>query len=113
MKAKANIEELIKTHIASIDSDAEVIILPLGAKPTNEELQVYVLLAAKFDLKTERDYENARYQVEMKSGQSLALYIYTKADWHKQFKSTPIYKRVQSEGILLYAPKKSKEKIDN
>ena len=101
MKTKTDIEELIKTHIGSIDSKAEMVLLNTQQSATGQEKQIYVLTTQKVDLSAEQAYENARYEVEMKAGESLALYIYHKEKWHKQFKDTPIYKKVDTEGVLI------------
>ncbi len=101
MKTKTDIAELIKQHIGSIDSKAEIILLNTKHSAAGEEKQIYVLTLQKVDLNTEQAYENARYEVEMKSGESLTLYIYPLNKWHKQFKDTPIYKKLDTEGLLL------------
>ena len=100
-KQLADISKLIKEHIQSLDPYAEVILLFPHGKGLNEEPQVYVLTPGKVDFSLEHQYLNARYQVELKSGQSLSLYTYSKEEWHKQFKDTPIYKKVHTEGIHL------------
>ncbi len=101
MNTKTDIEDLIKKHIGSIDSKAEIILLNTKHSASGEEKQIYVLTTHKVDLNTEQAYENARYEVEMKAGESLALYIYPKEKWHKQFKDTAIYKKLDTEGVLL------------
>jgi len=95
------ITTLVKEYIQSLDPYAEVILLFPHEKGLKDEPQIYVLTPAKVDLSLEHQYLDARYQVELKSGQSLSLYTYSKEEWHKQFIDTPIYKRVHTEGIHL------------
>jgi hypothetical protein len=96
-----NISELIKAHIHALDPYAEVILLFPPGTGFNEDIQVYVLTNEKVDFSLEQQYMDARYKVELQSGQSLSLYIYSKKEWHQQFVETPIYQRLQCEGVYL------------
>ncbi len=96
-----DISDLVKEHIQSLDHYAEVVLLFPQGKEANEEIIVYVLSPNKVDFGLEQQYLNAKYQVELKSGQSISLYVYSKEDWHKQFINTPIYQRVNAEGVVI------------
>lgn len=100
-KQAEDISELVKEHIQSLDEYAEIVLLFPQGVGADEEILVYVLSPKKVDFGLEQQYLDARYQVELKSGQSLCLYIYSKEDWHKQFKNTPIYQRVNAEGVVV------------
>ncbi len=100
-KQLTNLSKLVTEHIQSLDPYADVILLFPNAEGANEEPQVYVLTPGKVDYSLENQYLSARYQVELKSGQSFSLYIYNKEEWHKQFIDTPIYQKVATEGIHL------------
>lgn len=100
-KQLTDLSKLVTEHIQSLDPYAEVILLVPHEEGFKEEPQVYVLTPDKVDISLEHQYLNARYQVELKSGQSLSLYTYSKEEWHKQFKDTPIYHKVHTEGIHL------------
>nr|WP_321411549.1 hypothetical protein [uncultured Carboxylicivirga sp.] len=77
-----------------------MLLFPQG-KNMHEEVQVFVLLPKKVDYATEQQYIETKYKVELESGLSLSIYVYNKENWNKQFKNTPIYKKIQSEGIVL------------
>ncbi|MCU4176979.1 hypothetical protein [Carboxylicivirga sp. N1Y90] len=100
-KQPGDITELLKEHVQSLDPYAEITLLFPQGKGRDEELQVYVLSPNRVDFGLEQKYLNARYQVELHSGHSLSLYVYSKEDWHKQFSNTPIYHKVNTEGIVL------------
>ncbi len=96
-----DISELVKAYIQALDPYAEVIMLFPQESSRKEEIQVYVLTNEKVDFSLEQQYMDARYKVEMTSGQSLSLYTYSKEEWHQQFIETPIYQRVSCEGVYL------------
>jgi hypothetical protein len=100
-KQNGDISELVKEHVQDLDPYAEVILLFPQGTGLHEDIQVYVLSNEKVDFRLEQQYLDAKYQVELKSGQSISLYIYSKVDWHKQFKDTPIYQKVSGEGVYL------------
>lgn len=100
-KVKKDISELIKEHIHSLNTEAEIILLFPQGKKIHEELQIFVFLPHKVSFSDEKQYLDSRYKVELESHQSVSIYIYYKENWHKQFKNTPVYQKVQSEGITL------------
>ena len=96
-----DISDLVKKHIQALDPYAEVVILFPEGVSIHEDIVVYVLTNEKVNFQLEQQYLDARYNVELESGKSISLYIYSKEDWHKQFKDTPIYKKVHVEGVYL------------
>ena len=100
-KASKDIITLVREHIQALDPYADIILLFPQGKSHHEEIQVFVLFPEKVDYGTEQQYMDARYKVELESGQSLSLYVYSKDNWHNQFKDTPIYDKVQNEGVVL------------
>jgi len=100
-KQAGEIAQLVKEHIQSLDPYADIVLLFPQKKELHEEIQVYILTTDKVDFSVEQQYLDARYKVEFQSSQSISLYIYSKKDWHQQFKDTPIYQRVASEGVVL------------
>ena len=96
-----HLSDHVKEYIASIDPYAEVILLmPLGTTMENQ-IEIYVITPQKVDLVLEHKYMDARYRVDLKSGQSTMLFLYSKDDWHHKFNGTPIYEKVNLEGIHL------------
>lgn len=100
-KEQDEFTQVVKIHFQNIDKDAEIIMLAPQSHSFDKDTQLFVLTAEKVDFKLEKQMKDAGYKVELLTGQSILLYIYTKEEWHKQFKNTPIYKRVCIEGILL------------
>ncbi|MCG8579467.1 MAG: hypothetical protein MI866_06100 [Bacteroidales bacterium] len=100
-KLSGDISELVKEHVQGLDPYAEVILLFPQGTGMHEDIQIYVLSNEKVDFRLEQQYLDAKYQVELMSGQSISLYIYSKVDWHKQLKDTPIYQKVSGEGVYL------------
>ena len=96
-----DISDLVKEHVQSLDPYAEVMLLFPEGIGMNEDIQIYVLTNEKVDFQLEQQYLDARYNVEFQSGKSVSLYIYSKEDWHKQFKDTPIYQKVSLEGVYI------------
>ena len=96
-----DISDLVKEHVQSLDPYAEVMLLFPEGIGMNEDIQIYVLTNEKVDFQLEQQYLDARYNVEFQSGKSVSLYIYSKEDWHKQFKDTPIYQKVHLEGVYI------------
>lgn len=96
-----DISDLVKEHVQSLDPYAEVMLLFPEGIGMNEDIQIYVLTNEKVDFQLEQQYLDARYNVEFQSGKSVSLYIYSKEDWHKQFKDTPIYQKVNLEGVYI------------
>ncbi len=92
------LEELIKQHIQSLEPEAQLRLL----KPEKEEdWQLYVLTVNKPDLTKEKQLLDACYKIELETGESMSLFIYTQKDWGKQFLKTPIYKDVMKDGIEI------------
>ncbi len=100
-KLSGDISELVKEHVQALDPYAEVILLFPQGVGIHEEIQIYILSNEKVDFRLEQQYLDAKYQVELLSKQSISLYLYSKSDWHKQFKDTPIYQKVCGEGVYL------------
>ncbi|WP_430809461.1 MULTISPECIES: hypothetical protein [unclassified Carboxylicivirga] len=96
-----DISDLVKAHIQSLDPYAEVVLLFPQGTSMHEDIQIYVLTNEKVDFQLEQQYLDARYQIELQSAQSISLYIYSKENWHQQFKNTPIYHKVDVEGVYL------------
>ncbi len=101
MSIVKGITGLVREHVLSLNPYADIILLFPQGKAIHEDIQIFVLLPEKVDYSIEQQYLNASYNVELESGQSLSVYIYDKENWHKQFKNTPIYQRVQNEGLVL------------
>jgi len=95
------ISKLATEYIQSLNPYAEVIFLFPSEDGPNEDPQIYVLTPDQVDYSVEHQYQHARYQVEVNSGQSVSLHIYHKEEWHQQFIDTPLYTKVHTEGIHL------------
>jgi len=68
------------------DSDWDILIL-VDANPVTNEI--------------EDNFRNDLYDIELESGQIISTFIYSKGFWKNTLIYTPLYKKVNKEGILL------------
>ncbi len=93
--------DLVREHIQNLDPYADIVLIFPQGTNANEDIHIYAFLPQKVDYATEQRYLDARYKVEFESGKSISLYTFFKEDWHRQFKDTPIYQKIQNEGLIL------------
>ncbi|MBK3518251.1 hypothetical protein [Carboxylicivirga marina] len=98
----SRISVLVNLHLRALNKKAELVMLSLHIKPVQDDMQIFVLTPEKLDFHLEQQYQDAKYKLELQSGKSISVYIYHQHDWHQQFANTPIYKKVQEEGIRIY-----------
>ena len=94
-------KEQIKQHIRSLESDAGLRLLVPSRTNKKEDWQRYVLIDGKIDMTREKQLLDACYQIELETGQSISMFVYSQKDWHKQFKNTPIYQEVMTNSEEL------------
>ena len=99
----------IKNRITDIvhkkDSNAEVILFGSRARDNNKPDSDWDVLILVDDLKITNEIEdkfrNELYDVEIESGQSISILIYSKQFWNNTLIYSPLYKNIQAEGIRL------------
>ena len=99
-----NIRQRIRHSINSIDSQADVILYGSRARGDEHEdsdWDILILTDYNVDLKTERKFRHKLYDLELETGESFSLFVYSKNDWQTKQRITPFYKNVTQEGIWL------------
>ena len=105
MKQKTNtISQLIRRTIDSIDPKAEVILYgsrARGDEHSDSDWDILILTDYPVDLKTENEFRDKLYDLELETGEPLSIFIYSKDEWLRKQRITPFYGNVNKEGISL------------
>jgi len=105
MKKKTQyIGRLIKKCIHEIAPNANVILY--GSRARGNERQdsdwdILILTDYPANLKVERKFRNELYDLELETGESFSVFVYSKHDWQTKQRITPYYQSVTAEGINL------------
>lgn len=105
MKKKTqHISRLIKNCVSEIDSTATVILY--GSRARGDERQdsdwdILILTDYPANLEIERKFRNELYDLELETGESFSVFVYSKNDWQTKQKITPYYNNVTEEGVSL------------
>jgi predicted nucleotidyltransferase len=105
MKAKTkHISLLIRQKVNSIDPKAEVILYgsrARGDERSDSDWDILILTDYPTDLKLERIFRQNLYDLELETGESFSVFVYSKFDWASKQCITPFYQIVIQEGISL------------
>ena len=105
VKAKTrNISRLIKQRVSELDPTAEVILYGSRARGDDNfdsDWDILILIENRSDIAIERKYRNKLYDLELETGESFSVFVYSKHDWHKRQYITPFYKNVSREGLQI------------
>lgn len=105
MKAKTrNISRLIKQRVAELDPDADVVLYGSRARGDDQidsDWDILVLTESQSDIHTERKFRHKLYDLELETGESFSVFVYSKHDWHTRQNITPFYLNVSREGIQI------------
>jgi len=105
MKAKTeHIGKLIRQTINSIDPTAEVILYgsrARGDERSDSDWDILVLTEYSMNIKIEREFRDKLYDLELNTGESFSMFIYSKNDWQTKQRITPFYQNVIQEGVRL------------
>lgn len=105
MKKKTlHISRLIKNCVSEIDPAATVILY--GSRARGDEHQdsdwdILILTDYPANLEVERKFRNKLYDLELETGETFSVFVYSKTDWQTTQKITPYYQNVITEGISL------------
>jgi predicted nucleotidyltransferase len=103
-KKTKDIAQVIRQYVNSIDPTAEVILYGSRARGdarTDSDWDILVLTDEQADLMTERKFRDKLYDLELETGESLSVFVYSKNDWHSKQRISPFYHNVIGEGIRL------------
>lgn len=87
-----------------IDPKAEIILYGSRARGDDRpdsDWDILVLTDYPVDMEKERNFRNNLYDLELESGESFSLFIYSKYDWTTRQRITPFYQNVSQEGVAL------------
>ncbi|MCD4736400.1 MAG: nucleotidyltransferase domain-containing protein [Bacteroidales bacterium] len=105
MKAKTqHISQLIRHYINAIDPKAEVILYgsrARGDERPDSDWDILVLTDYSVDLIIERKFRDKLYDLELETGESLSMFVYSKNDWRTKQRITPFYENVTQEGVRI------------
>lgn len=105
MKKKTqHIAGLIKNCINEIDPSATVFLYgsrARGDERKDSDWDILILTDYPANLEVERKFRDKLYDLELETGESFSIFVYSKYDWKTKQKITPYYQNVVSEGISL------------
>ncbi len=95
----------IKTGIAAKDPDAELYLYGSRARGDNRKNSDWDILVITSRDKVTFDYEldlrDPIFDIELESGESISLLVYSKSDWINKMPFSPFFANVKKEGIRI------------
>ena len=77
-----------------------------GSRARNEarpdsDWDILILIPSSVDLKREQVFRHKLFELELEYGEAISTFVYSKSDWDKRHRVTPLYKNVAREGVRL------------
>lgn len=95
----------IRNGINQHDPKAEIFLFGSRARGDNRKDSDWDILVISHDQKITFDYESELrdpiIELELDSGESISLLVYSKNDWKKKQAISPLFKNVSKEGIRI------------
>lgn len=88
----------------SVDPETEVILYGSRARGdarSDSDWDILLLTSNPVNLELERKYRDKLYDLELDTGESISLFIYSKDDWQTRQRITPFYQSVTQEGMRI------------
>lgn len=107
-KKTTHIANLIKLNISEVDPKAEVILYGSRARgdaKKDSDWDILVLTNYPVTFQIENTFRDHLYDLEIETGETLSLFVYSKNDWITKHHISPYYHNVMSQGILLWLEK--------
>ena len=105
MKASnRHISNLIRKYVSEIDPEAEVILYGSRARGDDRkdsDWDILILTPYPVDPETERQFIHKLYDLELNTGESFSVFVYSKKEWNEKHRISPFYHNVRKEGIRL------------
>lgn len=102
---KANILSLIKAAIHRKNPEAEVILFgsrARGQEHKHSDWDILVLLdMSTVDRKTEKEYREALFDVELETGEAISTFVFSRQDWESRHAISPLFENIQKDGVRL------------
>lgn len=100
-----HIINLIKSKIKGKNSNADVILFgshARGEAQIDSDWDILILLdSLNVTRKTEKEYREELFDVELEVGEPISTFVYSKNDWETRHSVTPLYKSIKRDGILI------------
>ncbi len=100
-----NIASLIKSKIYKKNPDAEVILFgshARGEAHNDSDWDILILLnSVTVDRRTEKEYREELFDIEIEIGQPISTFVFSKNDWESTHSITPLYQNIKQDGISL------------
>lgn len=100
-----HIIDLIRTKIHKKNPNAQVILFgshARGDSHADSDWDILILLS-ELDVsrKTEMEYREEMFEVELEIGEPISTFVFSKTDWESKHFVTPLYKNIEAEGFSL------------
>ena len=96
---------LIKSKIRQKNSDAEVILFgshARGEAHVDSDWDILILLNSLIvTRKTEKEYREELFEVELETGEPISTFVFSKSDWESRHSVTPLYRSIKRDGIII------------
>lgn len=105
MKAKTqHITRMIRDYIDTIDPTTDVILYgsrARGDEKKDSDWDILILTEYSTNLMTERKFRDKLYDLELETGETFSVFVYSKSDWQTKQRITPFYHNVSQEGLWI------------
>jgi len=98
------ISQLIRSYVNSIDNEAEVILYgsrARGDERKDSDWDILILTNYSVDISQERKFRDKLYDLELETGETFSVFVYSKSEWQTKQKITPFFSNVTHEGLIL------------
>jgi len=100
-----DITSRIKSIVKQKDPSAEVILFGSQARGDAgkySDWDILILLRqTDVNRKTESEFRNELFDVELEIGQPISTFVFSKTDWESKHAITPLFHNIKREGIVL------------
>lgn len=104
-KKKQQILTLIKSAINRKNPEAEIILYGSRAREREKKDSDWDILnllnTPSVDRKTEKEYREELFEVELETGEAISTLVFSKQDWNTKHAITPLFQNIQKDGIRL------------
>jgi predicted nucleotidyltransferase len=94
----------IRAVIQQVDQNASVILFgsrARGDERADSDWDILVLTDGPVDLQQERRFRVPLYELELETGASISMLMFSRQDWSGRQSGTPLFREVSHEGIVL------------